>query len=805
MDDLPLDLDPGTREVLGFDFVLAWIAEHARTEPGRARIRATVPWSAVDAIAHEVAAVREVGQHLDREGPLVPSGLPDPGPALAALAVEGAALGASSLCDIARVAVAATDLARALGQLDRTAMPKLHARSAGLPDLRREALPILRAIDPDGSIRDDASDELREVRASRRRRTERLERQLLSFAREPSSESVVRDDFVTERNGRFVIPIRTDSPRPVAGIVHASSSSGATQFVEPLEAVDANNEIVRLRERETREIERLLRAFSQGLARRRDDLIRAIDALAWLDALQARALFGREIDGVLAEVGAAEPIDIVEARHPLLERRLAESGGAESGGRCVPLDLRLDPADRVLVLSGPNAGGKTVALKTLGLAALLAQAAIPLPARAARLPAFRQIRADVGDRQSIAADLSTFTAHVRAVAGYLRDARPPCLFLLDEIGTGTEPREGAALSLAILEQLRRPGYTVAVTTHQAEIKTWALTEPGVESAALEFDPIELRPTFRVVAGAAGISAGLDIARRVGLDASIVGRARTWLGDTAARSEDLVTRLRERAAELDVRAAELEALRVAALESNERAERARVAALESAQRDAAAALARALAAFDAESRRAIAEIEARGAPPQAVRAAERRSGRVHERHAALEASVGRAPGVGREPIDAPVEGQRVHVASLGRDGRVVAVRGAQVEVLLGQVPFTVSRSDLRAPDAPADEPKASTRASRREPPRARVPSTEDDPPTEILLLGSSVEDALERLDAFLDRAALADLAEVRVVHGHGTGRLRKAVRAFLDRHVHVSAHRPGQDREGGDGATVVTLR
>jgi DNA mismatch repair protein MutS2 len=792
-----LDLDAATRDVLALDTVLDWVAEHARTEPGRERIRATTPSADLRTIDDEAQAVRELTRLVAREGPLVPGGLPDPGPGLAALAVEGAALSAGTLSDVARVATAAADLAQAIARLD-PAPPGLRARAAEIPDLRRLVQPILRAIEPDGSIRDDASPELREVRAARRTRTERLERQLLSFAREPGSESVVRDDFVTERNGRFVIPIRTDTPRPVAGIVHASSSSGATQFVEPLEAVEANNEIVRLREREEREVERLLRAFSEGLAQKRDDLVRGIDALAALDATQARALFAREIEGELARVGSNEPIELVGLRHPLLERRLAAAGAS-----CVPLDLQLDPADRVLVLSGPNAGGKTVALKTLGLAALLAQAAIPLPARSARLPLFRQIRADVGDRQSIAADLSTFTAHVRAVAGYLRDAAPPCLFLLDEIGTGTEPREGAALSLAILEELRCPGVTVAVTTHQAEIKTWALTEAGVESAALEFDPVELRPTFRVIQGTAGISAGLDIARRVGLSPSIVERARARMGGDATRSEELVRRLRERVLALEARAQELEQARLLAAASTATAERERRAEIERERARASSALASALAAFDAESRRAIAEIEARGASATTLRTAERQVARVRERHAHLAADLAARGGAERPAIDSPVEGQRVHVASLGRDGRVVAVRGAQVEVLLGRLPFTVARSDLRAPEGPTETEERPTRTRSREP--SRAPMLDEEPPAEILLLGATVEEAVERLDAFLDRAALAGLVEVRVVHGHGTGRLRKAIRTFLDRHVHVSAHRPGQEREGGDGATMVTLR
>jgi len=797
LNDDRLDLDPGTREVLEFDAVLAWLAEHARTVPGRACLVATVPWTDPRPIRETSEIVREALDHLDGDGAIVPAGLPDPGPALAALGVEDVRLDAPSLRDLARFAVQIAEIGEHLRGLAVDRWPRLRGTAVPIPDLRRWALPILHAIEPDGTLRDAASDELREVRAARRRGTERLQRQLLALARDPGSGVVVRDDFVTQRNGRFVIPVRTDTPRPVRGIVHASSSSGATQFVEPLDAVEANNEIARLAEREAREIDRLLGSWSRELGRHREELERGAEILGWLDSIQARALYARDVDGVLAAVGPNEPIKLREARHPLLARRLRERGG-----RCVPLDLGLDPPGRVLVLSGPNAGGKTVALKMLGLASLLAQSAIPLPARSVRLPIYRQVRADVGDRQSIAADLSTFTAHVRAVTGYLHGATPPCLFLFDEIGTGTEPREGAALSLAILDELRRPGCTVVATTHQSEIKTWALTTHGAASAALEFDPVEMRPTFRVLPGAAGVSAGLDIALRVGLDSRIVERARALLGESARQSEELLARLRERAAELERRAGELESQRVAAVEAHARLERELAEEVERSRRDARSALDRALGVFEAESRRALTTIESQSASRTATRSTLRVTARVRERHAELRDELAPETPVGRRPAGEVVEGQTVYVRSLGREGRVAGVRGERVDVLLGRVSFRVERSDLWTSEPGGD---AAVRGGSSPAIGTTVRAETDEPPSEVQLLGQTVEQALEVVDKFLDRAALAGLAEVRIVHGHGTGRLRRAIRAFLDRHVHVNRHRPGGDREGGDGATVVTLR
>src|SRR6185436_936743 len=343
-------------------------------------------------------------------------------------------------------------------------------------------------VAPDGRIEDGASAELRRVRVAIGKTGERLRRQLESFVNDPASASIVRDDFVTQRNGRFVIPVRADSPRPVEGIVHAASSSGATLFVEPLVSVAMNNELVRLAEQEAAEITRVLTGWTDRYRARRDEIAAAISGLGRADTLQARALFAVEIEGCRPVLGHGAPLRLVAVRHPLLDRRLKVQNA-----RCVPIAIEIDPYDRVLVISGPNTGGKTVALKTVGLACLMAQCGLPVAAESASLPAFLQLRADIGDHQSIDADLSTFSAHVRAVARDFDDANPPALFLYDEIGTGTEPGEGAALAQAVMERLLTLGVTVIATTHHAALKAWAFDQPRVESAAMEFDTETLRP------------------------------------------------------------------------------------------------------------------------------------------------------------------------------------------------------------------------------------------------------------------------------------------------------------------------
>jgi DNA mismatch repair protein MutS2 len=675
--------------------------------------------------------------------------------------------------------------------------PFLSATGRSLPDLRRESSDILRAIAPDGSIGDDASEELRRIRRRRLRAGDRLRNMLESYLHRPDAGSVIRDDFITQRNGRFVIPVRTDAPHPVKGIVHASSSSGATQFVEPIETVELNNDLVRLGEQEHQELVRILTDWTDRFRENASEVERAVAGLSELDALQARVLFGRDTEGRWPQVEADGPLRLEEMRHPLLERRLRESGRS-----CVPLDLALDPFDRVLVLSGPNAGGKTIALKTLGLAVLMAQSGIPLSARAVRLPIYRQVRADIGDHQSMEADLSTFSAHVSSVAAFLAEASQPVLLLFDEIGSGTDPVEGGALAQAILEAAGQDGMTAVATTHHSALKTWSFTAPRAESAAMEFDKERLRPTYRVIMGTAGVSAGLEIAGRVGLQSRVVERARSLLGGEDRRAEDYLDRLHRMTRELEQKHADAETERREQQAGFDRRQEALEAKFEKRKAWTTKELDRVLADFRRQAEAELGEIRGR-------RAREKAEGRVtglqieaRRRHEAVidpasALAAGRAP----ERLE---PGMEVFVRSLGRSGTILRVDGANVQVRLGRMPFTVDRSELRVGEGGATPIESPPRAIPR---RRPTPEADLEPltPTELMLIGKRVEEGLEELDRFLDEAAVATLGEVRIVHGHGTGRLRKAVREFLTRHALVRQHRPGKPNEGGDGATVVTLR
>jgi DNA mismatch repair protein MutS2 len=795
-----LDLDPESRRALNLDGLLEWIAESARTAPGARELRELTPRTDPAWIAAELDAVEEVRRQLQRHGMLLPHSLPDPGPHVGALSVLGADLEALALRGLALVADAASRLGERMRSLEAEEAPRLRRLGEEIPDLRDAVGDVLAYVDGDGQIADEASDELRRIRAERARVGRRLRRLLEGFLRDPQAGPMIQDDFITQRNGRYVIPVRIDAPRPVRGIVHASSASGATQFVEPLESVELNNDRVRLAESEREEQLRLLSAWTGALRERFADLRSALSGLGRVDSLQARALFAEQVEAVRPIVEPGASPRFADVRHPLLDRRLEEQGK-----RAVPTRMHLEPEDRVLVLSGPNAGGKTVALKTVGLAVLMAQAGIPVPAVELRLPIYRQVRADIGDHQSIQADLSTFSAHVRALCRFLDNAAPPALFLFDELGTGTEPSEGAALAQAVLESLIVPGMTTLATTHHGALKTWAMTTEQAASAALEFDSSTLQPTYRILMGAAGASAGLEIAARFGLDSRIVERARDRLGSEGAQSEAYLERLRELLAELEERHAGLVRQEAEWTEARLREQREAEESERAREQRVERELERVVSEFRESARKELSGIRDERERRRTARRHSRVEGRLRMERERRRVEL-TPPAARAEPIDPATlrEGAEVFVRSLARQGKIHALRGGRAEVRLGRMLFTVELDDLSAA-GPGDEKRPAARRSRVAAPEAGSASLPDAPPGELKLLGRTVDEALDELDKYLDASALAGSAEVRIIHGHGTGRLRTAVRKFLTGHVHVKSHRPGRPNEGGDGATIAQLR
>ncbi len=521
-------------EILEFDRLRDLLRGRTTSAPGRRAIEALEFRTERAPLEREFAAVREAIAYLRAGEELGFGALADPEAWLERLDLPGAVLAPAQLLD----ATSLVDLATSLREIFREAAPKfplLTERARSLADLRFLAAAIRRAILPNGEIGDDASPALRRMREGMARTREGLQKTLERILRARGGES--GEDYITQRNDRYVIPVRASERRSLDGVVHAASATGQTVFVEPLETIEVNNRLVQLREEEAAEIARILEELTAKLVAERGPLAHTAGTIAEMDALFARARFAREYDACIPEFTDEAAIALEAARHPVLESTLRPQGR-----EVVPLSLRLGKDETVLVISGPNTGGKTVALKTVGLAVLAAQSGIPVAAQSARLGIFDRVLADIGDEQSIAADLSTFSAHMLNLKSILGALTPHSLVLLDEIGTGTAPEEGAALAVALLDEFRARGCLVLATTHHDRLKAYASTTPGVLNAAVEFDEERLAPTYRLRVGVPGGSSGITIARRLGLPERIVERAQELITPEAREAAGLIAYL-----------------------------------------------------------------------------------------------------------------------------------------------------------------------------------------------------------------------------------------------------------------------
>jgi DNA mismatch repair protein MutS2 len=817
-----------TLEALEFAFVRGLLAARTVTPMGVALAGAVAPLDRPEGAAASLDATGEAIRLLESEGPLPLRGLVPVEEIFADLRPEGSVLaGAAIVAALRFCEVVEAVRSRRAGL--RPDFPILAGLTEALAELATIVKAISGRITPAGELEDHASAELGRIRARIVAATGTIRSRLESMLAREGASKIYSDSFITERGGRFVLPVRSDAPVPVRGIVHGGSSSGATHFVEPLATVELNNELVRLRDLEAAEIERILREWTARLRARLDDLIAAGETLGALDLVQAKGTLARDLAAVRPAFDPEGGILLREARHPLLERTLAKAGG-----RMVPLDLSLPAGAATLIVSGPNAGGKTVVLKTTGLLALMAHAGLHVPAREASFPWLRDVLVDIGDRQSIEGSLSTFSAHIKNLSEIASRVAPPSLVLIDEIGTGTDPIEGGALAVALLEHLRERGALTIATTHHGPVKLYGIETPGVASAAVEFDEATLAPTYRLLPGIAGASAGLAIAARLGLDPAVVEAARGRIAPGEREAEGYLLRLRELVGNLEEDRRELERHRVRLEEASrrareeairsdhERAERFRgelAEALESF-RESAREQARGLsekretirldkdrAKREAELRREFERLHREAAPLEPLPGEGARPRGNGRRGATAGGRGGSTSQGGAEEADAapfvPSPGRLVLVGPYGREGTIESIQAGIATVLVGTARFKVPVAECLP---------AGSNAGRSEPPRWKAPrpAVAIDRPEggaaarEINLIGLTVEEGMERLDKFLDEAFVSRLSEVRIIHGHGTGRLRTAVRELLGRHPHVASHRPGAPAEGGNGATVASL-
>ena len=792
--------------VIEFPRVLELVAARATSTTGADRIRQIEPITDAQVLEAEHARVAAIRALIDGERPWHPEPLPDLFAALARLRVEGVVWNGAELLGAGQLLRSSRRTRDALGDERRPALAR--AVLAALVGRLFAAKPledsIDRTIQEDGTVRDDASPTLRRVRRELRAAEGDLVRLLERAMERLEPHHRVADMSVTVRDGRYVIPVRREGRASVGGIVHGASATGATLFVEPPAAVEFGNRIRELEAEEREEVERVLRELTDAIRPHREQLLDAADALATLDALFARARFALEFRCLGTTLVAADQGFVIkDGRHPLL---LAQ------GIAVVPFDLEMEPSERTLLVSGPNTGGKTVLLKAVALISAMAQAGIPAPTAAeSKIAIYDGFFADIGDEQSIEASLSTFSAHVKNLAEIMQRATPASLVLVDELGSGTDPVEGAALGWAVLEDLTRRGTMTIATTHLGALKELATEVRGVVNASLQFDAEALAPTYRLIKGIPGRSYGISIARRLALPESVVARAEERLPRQERDAAALIEQLEQRAEALTEREQETAAVledarkRMADLARRERnvRERERRAERESRQEarryllDARQEIERTLRDLRERESEALEEA-GREARQRAEQLAARQASEL-ERLDREEANVTRRESVrATPPRGAPREitaGSWVEVGTLGgKAARVVELRDGSAVVSVGAIKMTVPIAVLTPSESPPSEVAVAWTADL---PDAHAP-------TEIDLRGMRVDEAESAVLQALDAAVRADLRSLRIIHGKGTGALRERVTEMLTKDTRVKQFRMGAWNEGGAGVTVAEL-
>lgn len=726
--------------------------------------------------------------------------LPDSLEPAAKLRIEGAVLEGKEIFELLSLLDRASET-RAILESCGSRFPLLAARASGIGELRAVLHELANKVLPDGSLADSASVALNRIRRGIEKQRQQIQDSLERFLRAHRTDGVLQEDFVTLRNDRFVVPIVAGQQGRVNGVIHGSSGSGHTLFVEPLDTIDLNNQLVRLTEEELREVFRILREMTDKLRVHAPAILASIQVMGELDLLFAKAQFAVDFDCVIPRFAAEASVELrlEAARHPLLEDVLRRQRKP-----IVPISFALGE-NRILLLSGPNTGGKTVTLKTCGLLALMAQSGIPVPAREAVFPIFDQVLADLGDNQSIAESLSSFSSHIRRVKEILEQVTPESLVLLDELGRATDPEEGGALGVAIVDLLRSWKAFTLASTHLLALKVYGGSHDHVLNGSMGFDHDTLEPTYRLRLGSPGESAGLAIASRLGMSTDLIAKAREAMTHRERDLADFLEQLQQKVNALQQEREQLEAQRVA-LEAREKALASEWAQRESAKLRELEKKCEALAqAFEESSRQTIEGIIQTAQQRKSAEQAQRKvSKTVREFREELQTTLAAAkPGAG-PPLRLQIEeGCRVRLKNVRDLARVKRKIGPdRIEVEAGFMKLQVSVDDVlevfpEGASAPAKLPQNVSFHSAG--PRWDVSYRE------LNLIGKRAEEALEEVDKFLDQAVMTGVNRVRIVHGHGMGVLKKAVHEMLSKHPHVATHYAATPAEGGTGATIAEIR
>jgi DNA mismatch repair protein MutS2 len=817
-------------EALEFDRIVALVTAMAVTHPGRGRLTALQPMTET---AQVIAAQRSTteGTRFLSDHP----GFPLRGPSdleaiLGGLGVEGRALEPLRLLGLTEYLESIEQTRSAILRVGPS-FPILSRLVAAIASFKQEIADVRRKIEPSGDVADNASPLLASLRDRIRKQRQKLRTTLDSFMRGKESAKYLQDQVVTDRNGRYVLIVRAEHRLSVPGIVHGGSASGASLYVEPMETVEVNNEIVALEEREVEEVRRILLELTDAFRRRPEDLEQTIDVATELDVVQARARYSQRVGGIEPVISSDGTFELLEARHPLLietgfdfTNREITKPEKSNPVSVVPVDIRFVPPVRVLVIAGPNTGGKTVALKTAGLLAAMAQAGLHIPVeRGSRLPIFRSLFADIGDEQSISASLSTFSAHITNVVSMDRDLALPALVLLDEVGAGTDPIEGGALGTAVIDHFRKRGAHLIATTHYDSLKTYASTTEGVIGAAFGFNPETFAPTYKLIYGSPGRSLAIEIAKRLGMPASVIAAARENLTEGEKQLAEHLARMDDDLRKLEQERRQLTGERLNVAESERRlrtredALRAREdnfkkrldAKLDDQLRDARREIDAVIEGLKTRASELTEKAGRRLRTGETVRAAGISTGETgaarSDARAALDQiasrlRTGTAPAAADAgPLEEPIAlapGVRVTVGGMGLEGTIIELKGKQAEIDVNGKRLRAPITDLRAiAAAPA---QASVRVNIDLQPREGSLS-------ELNVIGCNVDEALTRLEKFLDDSTVTGSGELRIIHGHGTGQLRRAVSEFLKQHPLVARVETAPQNQGGGGAVIVTLK
>jgi DNA mismatch repair protein MutS2 len=844
MSFVPNPVTHTSSRLLEFETLRDLLAGYASSPLGQRRIAELLPsldhaWIETQQnLTTEIREYRRVGGRFEF------AGLPEVGKLIEKSRIGGAALETTEIRDVVLVADRGAEWREIVRQPPaamRSEWAAVAALSAGIQDFTGFLRSFRNKILPDGTLDDRASPELSRVRREIEKQKRQIQESLRGYLRKLAEGGTVQDELITIRGERFVIPVKVEQKRRVQGVVHGASSSGQTVFVEPLETIEQNNELVRLLDEEQAEVHRVLLEMTRQIGANADAILAAADILAELELQFAKARFAEDYNCVAVTLSQGADVEhgtsteqeprgdsrprlskasearllLHRARHPLLERNLKLKNA-----KIVPITIELEGDHRQLVITGPNTGGKTVSLKTLGLLALMAQSGIPVPADRADMPVFDAILADIGDYQSIEQNLSTFSAHVTNIDFISRTATANSLVLLDELGSATDPEEGAALAVAIAEHFRKAGCMIVISTHHTSLKVYGANTAGVINASVGFDEATLQPTYELKIGVPGASAGINIAQRLGLNPAIIASARSRLGSQTQDVARFLDRLHA-----DLRDLETERVRMKAREQELDREKQQLAnegrkEQQAKIREMEAKLETLFRDFEYHARETVNAVQDRAAQQKLSKDAERRIAKMRrEFREQFDATVvAHATGADRgDPNAQPSlvkhvsEGDTVKLKSMGRAAVVKKKIGENhFDVEIGSMKMRVAREDI-AEVLASGQGQSQGQPTPVEAARSRGitvklqnESSHLNTPSEINVIGRTVDEATAEVEKFVDRAFLAGLPRVRVVHGSGMGILRKALRQYLQKHPHVESVTEPPLNEGGGGATVVEL-